>query len=80
MSSIKCTLDKKIFILYYKKQETPETEPEILQCPRFEKCISHCYHAKPHEKTRHCNTNGECPGCVPEIEADVTFFEDDFEL
>lgn len=73
------------------KKENPENFTEILkkslwQCPKTDKCVMDCHHRIPHEHDKFCdqhdpvNKGSECPSCVKEIAADITFFPEDFEI
>jgi hypothetical protein len=71
---------QEIIDIITKKEPEPEKKPELYRCPKFEKCIMDCHHRQLHEKDKWCESNDACPNCVPEIESDITFFEEDFEL
>lgn len=57
--------------------------PELVKCPKADKCVMDCYHKKPHVyEEKYCNdADGPCGiKCVHELISDVTFFEEDFEI
>jgi hypothetical protein len=73
-----------------KEVEKEQAERENIQvvCPRADKCIAYCEHKTPHSHSRFCgdiyedvsNTaKDNCPSCV-EVEKDLVFFEEDFEI
>lgn len=67
----------------FPKEIEVKRNPDLVKCPRADKCISHCYHRKPHVyEEKYCNNElGECGiKCVHELISDCTFFEDDFEI
>jgi len=66
---------------------------EMYLCPKSDKCVMECPHKKPHTFDDFCDPESrvnkeahgednpcECPKCVRELAADITFFEEDFEL
>jgi hypothetical protein len=65
---------------------------ELYLCPKSDKCIMDCPHKKPHTFDAFCDPESratkeaygdnpcECPKCVEELAADITFFEEDFEI
>ena len=60
-----------------------ERNPDLVKCPRADKCVMDCYHRKAHVyEEKYCNdVEGPCGiKCVHELVSDVTFFEDDFEI
>ena len=69
----------------------PKNFSEILkkslwQCPKTDKCVMDCHHRVPHEHDKFCNQRdpvnegSECPSCVKELAADITFFPEDFNI
>jgi len=57
--------------------------PELVKCPKADKCVMDCYHKKPHVyEEKYCNdADGPCGiKCVHELISYVTFFEEDFEI
>lgn len=79
-------LDEEKLMEFFNIKDEPEPEPEVIlyKCPKSYKCIMACEHREPHEHSKHCHGVDEdpaqCPNCVEELKADVTFFEDDFKL
>ena len=83
--SDKCVMD------YYKAMGyTPPKEVEEVKklylCPKSDKCVMDCHHKIPHEFEKFCDQNhrvnkgSQCPSCVEELAADITFFPEDFEI
>jgi len=72
----------RLFTSYLRCIDYVEPEPELFLCPKADKCIMDCYHKNPHKhEIKYCNGQGGCDmKCVPEIQADVIFFEEDFKL
>jgi hypothetical protein len=68
------------------------SKEELYLCPKSDKCIMDCSHKKPHTFDDFCDPESrttkeaygdnpcECPKCVKELAADITFFEEDFEI
>jgi len=74
---------------YYKAMGyTPpkEVEVKLYLCPKSDKCVMDCHHKIPHEFEKFCDQNhkvnegSQCPSCVEELAADITFFPEDFEI
>lgn len=71
------------------EKEQAERENIQVVCPRADKCIAYCEHKKPHNHIPdYCGDINEdvsntvkdnCPSCV-EVEKDLVFFEEDFEI
>jgi len=65
---------------------------ELYLCPKSDKCVMECPHKTPHTFDEYCDPGSrvnieahgdnacECPECVRELAADITFFEEDFEI
>ena len=74
------------------KKKTSFRKKELHLCPKSDKCIMECPHKVPHTFDGYCDPESnvnvkahgdnpcECPKCVRELAADITFFEEDFEL
>jgi hypothetical protein len=72
------------------KERKPEPkEMELVLCPKAHKCVMSCHHRIPHEHDKFCKgdvaedpseNKNSCPQCVNHVIADVTFFEEDFEI
>ena len=76
---------------YEPNESVKRPEVKLYLCPKFDICIMDCHHKKPHETDKWCNPESsvnkenlgqdcECPKCVEEIKADITFLPEDFEL
>lgn len=88
--------DDQIWQLIGKKKAAPKKktslEKALYKCPKFEICLMDCHHREPHPFDKWCdpksdvnkekalNGNCECPKCVEELKADITFFPEDFEI
>ena len=61
-------------------------EVKLYLCPKSDKCVMDCHHKIPHEFEKFCDQNhrvnkeSQCPSCVEELAADITFFPEDFEI
>lgn len=77
--------------LVAQNKSNPKNFSEILkkdlwQCPKTDKCVMDCHHRIPHEHDKFCNQRdpvnkgSECPSCVKELAADITFFPEDFNI
>ena len=74
------------------KKKTSFKKTEMYLCPKSDICVMDCPHKVPHtfddfcdpesrvNKEAHRGEPCECPKCVKELAADITFFEEDFEL
>lgn len=84
--------DDQIWQLIGKKKEAPKKKTSfrpLHRCPKFQTCVMDCHHRESHEPDKWCfarhiddifENNPECPSCVEEMKADITFFPEDFEI
>lgn len=69
---------------FFSKEE--EVKIKLYLCPKSDKCVMDCHHKIPHEFEKFCDQNhrvnkeSQCPSCVEELAADITFFPEDFEI
>ena len=77
--------------IYEANEPVKRPDDKLYLCPKFNECIMDCHHKKPHKTDKWCNPESsvnkenlaqdcECPMCVEEIKADITFLPEDFEL
>ena len=60
--------------------QVEQTKKILYKCPKSDKCVMDCHHRVPHKRDKYCRDQKECPSCVEEIKADITFFPEDFEI
>lgn len=75
--------DEIVYNHLFNKEIEVVRNPELVKCPKADKCVMDCYHKKPHVyEEKYCNDEGgECGiKCVHELISDVTFFEEDFKI
>lgn len=69
-------------------EEEMEEKKTLHKCPKSDRCVMDCPHKIPHSFDKFCDPESDvnkiqrdkCPKCVKEIAADITFFEEDFEI
>lgn len=74
------------------KKKVHFRKKQMYLCPKSDRCLMDCHHKKPHAFDKWCDPDSdvnkeahvggvcECPKCVKELAADVTFFEEDFKI